>query len=836
VGKEYNAENIKVLSGNEAVRQRPAMYIGDTGTRGYHHLVYEAVDNSADEALAGCCTNVLVEIHADGSISVADDGRGIPVGIHSKMGKPAVEVVMTTLHAGAKFDREGYRVSGGLHGVGISCVNALSEWLEVEIRREGYIWFQKYERGMPQCELKKLGETKHTGTKVSFKPDAQIFGPDEKFKYDTLATRLRELSYLNPGLRLKIVDEREDPKKEDEYFDERGLRGFIMMINEGRTSLHHDVVYFIKDVTGVAEVECALQYHDGYNETVFCFANNIRTDAGGTHLTGFRSGLTRVLNLLARREGMLKEGEAAPTGDDVREGLTAIVSVKVANPQFEGQTKARLGNPEIEGATESVCYDGLLEYFDAHLGVAKTIIGKAIQAVHAREAARKARDFARRKGALVSSNLPGKLADCQSHDVKATELFLVEGDSAGGSAISGRDRKFQAILPLQGKIINVEKARLERVLEHRDISTIISALGTSVAADYDAKAVRYGKVVIMTDADVDGSHIRTLLLTFFFRQMPELIEAGALFVAQPPLFRIRRKKMEEYVTTEEEMHGVLLNLGLDGAGLKIDGASPRELKGDDMRKLSNALVSLESLSAGLRRKGVDPAKYLRLAKDTNFPAYRVVDGGEERWFYTEDELAAFLKDRPGGEDADTSEAPAHEASADTPADAATDAATDADGDGEDEKGEAKSHLIQQEIFESREIRKSLAVLADHGFTVEHYLGSDAEPVPGEEKPAPFQLTFDGGTVPVDSLKDLLVRVRETGRKGLDIQRYKGLGEMNPDQLWETTMDPARRTLRRVRIEDAVKADQIFSLLMGEEVGPRRSFIERHALEITNLDV
>jgi DNA gyrase subunit B len=820
VTKEYNAENIKVLSGNEAVRQRPAMYIGDTGVRGYHHLAFEAIDNAIDESLAGYCNNVLVEIHADGSISVNDDGRGIPVGIHSKVGKPALEVVMTTLHAGAKFDREGYRVSGGLHGVGISCVNALSEWLEAEIRREGAIWFQKYERGVPQCELKRLGDTKRTGTKISFKPDFEIFGAEEKFKYEVLVNRLRELSFLSPGLRLRIVDEREDPNKVDEFFDQNGLKGFVAMINEGRTPLHKDVVHFKQDIEGVAEVECALQYHDGYNETVFCFANNIRTDAGGTHLTGFRSALTRVMNQFARREGMLKEGSVVPSGDDVREGLTAVVSVKIPNPQFEGQTKAKLGNPEVEGATESVCYDGLSEYCDSHVSVAKTIIGKAIQATNAREAARKARDLARRKGALSSSSLPGKLADCQSHDIAATELFLVEGDSAGGSAMSGRDRKFQAILPLQGKILNVEKARLDRVLAHRDISTIISALGTSVSTDYDPASLRYGKVIIMTDADVDGSHIRTLLLTFFFRQMPDLIEGGALYVAQPPLFRIRRKKKEEYVTTEEEMHGVLLNLGLDGVGLRVNGIDARTLEGVTLRKLADALAALEGLCAGLRRKGLDPLRYLRQARDGEFPAYRVMIGGEESYFYSEDELAAFLKERPGGEDAEDG---------------------DEGADGADDEGDVavvavKAHLVQQEIFESREIRKALSVLAEFGFGIEDYLGKDQEPVPGVELKLPFALTVDGVETPVKSLAQLLVRVRETGRKGLDIQRYKGLGEMNPDQLWETTMDPAKRTLRRVRMEDAVKADQIFSLLMGEEVGPRRSFIEKHALEITNLDV
>jgi len=813
VGKEYTAENIKVLSGNEAVRQRPAMYIGDTGSRGYHHLAFEAIDNAVDEALAGYCKNIDVEIHADGSISVTDDGRGIPVGIHRQMGKPALEVVMTTLHAGAKFDREGYRISGGLHGVGISCTNALSEWLEAEISRDGGIWFQKYERGVPRCELKRLGDTKRTGTRISFKPDPLIFG-EEKFKYDILAGRLRELSFLTPGLRLRIVDERTEPRKEEVFYDERGLKGFVSLLNEGRTPLHSDVIYF-RTCSESVEVECALQYHDAYNETVFCFANNIRTDAGGTHLTGFRSALTRVVNLLARREGLLKEGDTAPTGDDVREGLTAVVSVRLPNPQFEGQTKAKLGNPEVEGITESVCYDGLLAYFDAHSGVARTIVGKAIQAASAREAARKARELARRKGAMGSANLPGKLADCQSRDVESTELFLVEGDSAGGSAISGRDRRFQAILPLQGKILNVEKARLDKVLGHRDIATIISAIGTNVSTDYDPSGLRYGKIIIMTDADVDGSHIRTLLLTFFFRQMPDLIEAGRLYVAQPPLYRVKRKNKEEYVATEEEMHRVLLELGLDGAGLRVNGPGPsREFRGEDLRRLVSALVELERLCGALRRKGVDPSRYLKLERGGEFPAYRVSANGEEYYFYTEDELGEFLRERP--------------------ADAVAAAGADASQEGDEEPTGA--HLVRQEIFESREINKALSALSEFGFGVEDYFGRATECAPGEETAPPFALLADGEVHPARSLAEVVARTREVGRKGLDIQRYKGLGEMNPSQLWETTMDPARRTLRRVRLEDGARADHIFSLLMGEEVGPRRAFIERHALEITSLDV
>ncbi len=818
MGKEYTAENIKVLSGIEAVRQRPAMYIGDTGTRGMHHLVFEAIDNGVDEALAGYCRNVDVEIHEDGSVSVTDDGRGIPVGIHKEIGKSALEVVMTTLHAGAKFDREGYRVSGGLHGVGISCTNALSEWLEAEIRRDGHIWFQKYERGAPMCEVKQLGDTKRTGSRISFKPDAEIFGAEE-FKYEVLSVRLRELSFLTPGVRFRIVDERADPSKEEIFCHEEGLKAFVRLLDEGRKPLHEDVYHF-EGESGDVLVECALQYHDGYNEGVFAFANNIRTEAGGTHVSGFKSALTRVVNLYAKREKLLKD-KSPPSGDDVREGLTAVISVKLPTPQFEGQTKAKLGNPEMEGIVESVCYEHLLRFLDTKPAVAKAIIQKALQATAARDAARKARDLARRKGALSSGNLPGKLADCQSKEVEQTELFLVEGVSAGGSAISGRDRRFQAILPLQGKILNVEKARLDKVLAHRDISTVIAALGTNVSTDYDEKGLRYGKVIIMTDADVDGSHIRTLLLTFFFRNMPELVEAGRLYVGQPPLFRVKRKKKERYVTTEEEMHTLLLDLGLEGAKLEV--AEPaRTLEGAELVKLVGALERLERLSAGLRRKGVSAARYLRLARDGVFPSYRVTHGAEEFFFYSEDELAEFLKGRPSAELEDE---PAHE----------REGAEDADAEAA-KGGSSEPHLVQQELFESREIKKALAALDGFGFGVEDYLGRAEELAPGEEAAARFALVCGGDTRDFDALAQAVARARELGRKGLDIQRYKGLGEMNPSQLWETTMDPERRTLRRVRVEDAVNADQMFGLLMGEEVRPRRNFIEKHALEITNLDV
>ena len=579
--------------------------------------------------------------------------------------------------------------------------------------------------------------------------------------------------------------------------------------------------------------------------------NNIRTDAGGTHLSGFKSALTRAVNQFARREGLVKD-RTPPSGDDVREGITAIISVRVPNPQFEGQTKAKLGNPEIEGLAESICYDALTGWVDSTPAVAKTIVQKAVQAASAREAARKARDLARRKGALSSGNLPGKLADCQSRDVDSTELFIVEGDSAGGSAISGRDRRFQAILPLHGKILNVEKARLDKVLGHRDVSTIISAVGTNVSTDFDMKGLRYGKIVIMTDADVDGSHIRTLLLTFFFRQMPDLIEAGHVYVAQPPLFRVRRKKKERYVATEEEMHGVLLGLGLEGSKLTVDEdvrevqkSGVRVVEGDDLRDLVDVLTRLERLGGALARKAVDAAGYLRLARpegrdgqgagrrgDGRFPSYRVIVGADAQYFYSEDELATFLEERPGSEPGEPGE-PSEQGEQGEQGEPEERAGGVA---GEEEAVETGSRLVQQEIFESREIAKALSALEALGFGVEDYLGREGQAAPGAEEEFAFRLSADGDDRSVRSLAGVPARVREVGRKGLDIQRYKGLGEMNPDQLWETTMDPERRTLRKVTATDLVQADQMFSLLMGEEVAPRRRFIERHALEIARLDV
>jgi len=811
VGPKYDAESIKVLGGIEAVRKRPAMYIGDTASRGLHHLIFEVVDNSVDEAMLGACTHIVVRLRGDGSVTVRDDGRGIPVGMHKQENRSALEVVMTTLHAGGKFDHKAYQVSGGLHGVGVSCVNALSEWMEVEVKRDGGTYFQKYERGVPEFDIKRLGDSKGSGTRVTFRPDGEIF-PEREFRGEIIAKRLRELAFLNRGLSIKLVDERDD--SEETYRYDGGIEAFVKHLNANKNVLHSDVIYAEKTVNGVT-VEVALQYTDGYSETVLSFANNIGTIEGGTHVVGFRSALTRTFNRFARQNDLLKGGQP-PSGDDMREGLAAILSVKVPEPQFEGQTKTKLGNSDVEGIVERVTNEALSTYCEEHPGNARSIITKAIQAAAAREAAKKARDLARRKGALTSGNLPGKLADCQSRDIETTELFLVEGDSAGGSAMSGRDRRYQAILPLRGKILNVEKARLDKMLAHREIAAIISAVGTSIGAEFDLSGLRYGKIVIMTDADVDGSHIKTLLLTFFLRHMPELIQTGHVYVAQPPLYRVRRRRKEEYIRTEGEMNAALLGLGLDGATLKLLEAD-RDLSGPELQELLSVLGRFEAVGDRLGKKGFSLSTLLAAERDGALPIYRILDGDRERLFYTEDELAEFRasrraevveEDENGGDDGG-----------------------DNGGGG---GGGGGRKLMQQEIFESRDVSDLLAELGALGFTREDLMGEARRP--GVEAEARFEAASDGTVAPLACLTAVLPAIREFGRKGLRITRYKGLGEMNPDQLWDTTMDPEKRMLLRVTVEDMIEADRIFTILMGEGVEARRAFIERYALEVSNLDV
>ncbi|MBN1808460.1 MAG: DNA topoisomerase (ATP-hydrolyzing) subunit B [Planctomycetes bacterium] len=802
-GHRYTADSIKILGGIEAVRKRPAMYIGDTGERGLHHLVYEVVDNGVDESIAGHADFLDVCIHADGSVTVGDNGRGIPTEIHKEAGRPAVEVVMTTLHAGGKFDRASYAISGGLHGVGVSCVNALSKWLEVEIRRNGKVYRQRYERGVPVADVKEVGTATGTGTRVSFKPDEDIFEAT-RLRYETIAGRMREIAYVVHGLRIRISDERSG--KEDEYLFDEGMRAFVTHLNSGKTPIHDDIICMLaEDAKLNLKLELAMQYNDSYNEAALSFVNTINTREGGTHVSGFRSALTRTLNAYARRENLLK-GDLVPSGDDLREGLSVIISVFVPDPQFEGQTKTRLGNREVESFVEKAVNEQLGIFLEENPRTARAIVTKAVQAAVAREAARQARELARRKGALGSGNLPGKLADCQTRNVEESELFIVEGDSAGGSAKQGRDRRFQAILPLRGKILNVEKARLDKMLGHQEITTLISALGTGIGEEFDISRLRYGKVIIMTDADVDGSHIRTLLLTFFFRQMLPLIEQGHMYIAQPPLYRVRRRKRERYVVTEEEMKQVLMHLGSDGLDLLVRREEMR-LEGDPLEYLLGVLANLEEIGTAMGRRGIQMTDVLAEAREGRVPRFRVFHAGREHFFMDEEELARF-----------------------------TDGVDGVLEEGAGDAGrEAEGHKVtEQEIYVADELAAILESLQGLGFTVDDITGPSI--LPGEDDAAPFVLDTPAGAVPVHALADLPEFVRLEGRKGIEIQRYKGLGEMNPEQLWETTMDPEKRTMWKVSLEDAAEAEAMFSLLMGGIVEPRREFIEKYALEAVNLDI
>jgi len=806
-GAKYDATNITVLEGIEAVRMRPAMYIGDTGVRGLHHCVYEAVDNSIDEALAGYCDRVQVALNADGSVSVADNGRGIPVDIHATEKKPAVEVVLTTLHAGGKFDNESYKVSGGLHGVGISCVNALSEWFEVEVRRDGQVYHQRYERGHTVSPLTVIGKTKTTGTKVTFFPDATIFSTT-KFEWDILANRLRELAFLNRGVEIRLSQE--EPAREEIFKYKGGIVEFVEHLNRSKVALHPKVIYFEKEKDGI-QVEIALQYTEAYNESVFCYANNINTIEGGTHLSGFRSALTRTINAYGKANKVFKSDDEALSGDDVREGLTAIVSVRLPRPQFEGQTKTKLGNGEVEGIVASVVNDELGVFLEEHPSVARRIVEKAVLAARARAAARKARDLTRRKGALDSAALPGKLADCSERDPAKCELYIVEGDSAGGSAKQGRNREYQAVLPLRGKVLNVEKARLDKILNNREIQTLITAIGAGIGEDeFDISKVRYHKIIIMTDADVDGAHIRTLLLTFFYRQMPRLIEEGMIYLAQPPLYKITRKKHEEYIESDEQLTRKLLELGAEDVVFQRAG-DERPLKGRELTSLLEALTRLEQLGQTLARKGVRLEEYLarRHPETGRFPkyfvAYAAEEGqGERHFLYSDAELKALqeeLESRAGEQ-------------------------LEIFGENGAEP-QKKSRISWTEIYVAESLSKLAAALEKRGFSVAQ-VAAEAAPL-GE-------LLDNGNRIPIRSLLHLLDTVRNMGREGLVIQRYKGLGEMNPDQLYQTTMNRETRKLLQVALENRGTADMIFTVLMGDEVEPRRAFIEENALNVRNLDI
>jgi DNA gyrase subunit B len=806
-GEIYDSTSIKVLEGLEAVRLRPAMYIGSTGEMGLHHLVYEVVDNSVDEALAGYCTEVSVTIHDDDSVTVTDNGRGIPVDLHEEEGVSAAQVVMTKLHAGGKFDSKSYKVSGGLHGVGVSCVNALSERLELEIWREGYTWQQEYASGIPKAPLAKAGKAgKKTGTRVTFKPDTSIMTAPT-FNYDTLAQRLRELAFLNKGLKITLTDERVEPEKRTEFLYTGGIAEFIKHLNRGKSVLHEKPIHFEADRelpngAGTLTMEVALQYNDGYSENVFSFANNINTVDGGTHLTGFRTALTRTINAFGQQTGLFKDVKENLSGDDVREGLTAVVSVKVPQPQFEGQTKGKL-NSDIAGYMTQFVNEKLGEYFDKNSTVGRKIVGKAIDAARAREAARKARDLTRRKGALDSGGLPGKLADCQEKDPERCELFLVEGESAGGTAKQGRDRRFQAILPLKGKILNVEKARYDKMLGHEEIRCMITALGTGIGKDdFDAAKVRYGKIIIMTDADVDGSHIRTLLLTFFFRHMNELILRGKVFIAQPPLYRIKKGKSEKYIKDEKEFTKEIMRRATENLTLEIHASGNGKgaaavLEGGDLRTFLLNLDEYEQMFHKVERRLRDPRVVEALA-NVDLRVDHKAEFQEEANLRPVFEALKKLNLNPEMR--------------------------------QDEEHSSYAVVYRDQTHAERSVGLQLAAQPEF-----RRFRTLARTIARYNDP-PFAVVKNDRREAQANWIDLLSYVKNEGKKDASVQRYKGLGEMNAEQLAETTMNPEKRTLLQVRLEDAVESEEIFSTLMGEDVESRRKFIEENALDVKNLDV
>jgi DNA gyrase subunit B len=792
----YDASSIKVLEGLEAVRKRPAMYIGSTGEMGLHHLVYEVVDNSIDEALAGFCTRVDVTIHGDNSVTVIDNGRGIPVDYHQGEKKSAAEVVMTKLHAGGKFDSNSYKVSGGLHGVGVSCVNALSEELELEIWKNSKVYVQSYRRGNPVVPLKETGHTDRRGTKITFKPDATIFDTME-FNFDTLSQRLRELSFLNKGVVITITDERHDKKHEFQYSG--GISEFVKHLNKNKAVLHDPPIYFEASKDNVT-VEVAIQYNDTYTENVFSFANNINTIDGGTHLSGFRSALTRSINNHGQSAGLFKDMKENLTGDDVREGLVGVISVKLPQPQFEGQTKGKL-NSDIKGLVETFINERLADYFEKNPSVARKVIGKAIEAARAREAARKARDLTRRKGALDSASLPGKLADCQERDPQRCEIFIVEGDSAGGSAKQGRDRKFQAVLPLKGKILNVEKARYDKMLGHEEIRAMITALGTGIGKDdFDSAKLRYHKIIIMTDADVDGSHIRTLLLTFFFRQMNELIERGHVFIAQPPLFKVKKGKKEAYIRDEKALTRELMRSAIEDIEVRI-GKEQQPLQSRQLSTFLGNLFDYKTVSEKVEKRLRDRAL-----------AQVLIHSGLENKFHLQNKQnvePVASKIRTLGYEV--------------------------------EFGFDEEHSLHNLVIKGKADNGNYQRVIDHEFislaeykravALTHSLAEYDKPpfliLEKEKSDVKFELS---------TREQLLETILTTGKKDFHIQRYKGLGEMNPEQLWETTMNVDTRSLLQVRIDDAVETDEIFTILMGDAVEPRRKFIEDNALDVKNLDI
>jgi DNA gyrase subunit B len=838
----YDASKIDKLEGLAGVRQRPGMYIGPTDERGLHHCVFEVLDNSIDEHLAGYCDRIEVTIHVDGSCSIRDNGRGIPVDMHPKFKMPAIELVLTNLHAGGKFGQGAYKYSGGLHGVGAKCVNALSDWFKVEVSRNGKVYHMAFERGVTTQKLQVIGEVKnkkHTGTLITFLPDPTIFTITTEFKFAHLAARLRELAFLNPGLEIRLTDESGDAVKRETYLYKLGIEEFVRQLGENKLLLHpkaiilsgrRKVSFKSKDGVEIEDdmiVDCVLQYNDSYNDQLLFFTNAISNPDGGTHSTGFRTALTRAINQYAKQNNLVKEKDASINGDDVREGLIAVVSVKHPNPSFESQTKVKLVTPEVEGIVSSIVYEGLMNHFDQNPPVAKRVVEKSLNAARAREAARKARETVR-KSALTGGGLPGKLADCSERDPELTELYIVEGDSAGGSAKQGRDRRYQAILPIRGKLINVEKARLDKVLHNTEIQTMITAIGTGIGGgdmegSFDMKRLRYGRIIIMTDADVDGSHIRTLLLTFFYRQMPELVRAGRILIAQPPLYQIKRKKREEYVDDDVALNRILIGLGADEVRLK-NLADGHELTAVQLKDILEMLEKLAKYSEAIRRHGGDFEQYLahRMNGGT-LPTYlvKVRDGNDEfvKYFCTEDNVREFGEDEAN---LDLNLFENDKTDIDTPP-----APTPTRREGSRRRGK----LV--ELHEHAAIEKLIAELARRGLKIEHYSDSDKpifELIEGEGEAARVN--------PIFSIPRILEMIKEIGRRGVQIKRFKGLGEMNAKELFETTMNPEHRKFLRIELneQNVVEADRMFTILMGDVVEPRRQFIEDNALNVRNLDV
>ncbi|OGV37546.1 MAG: DNA gyrase subunit B [Lentisphaerae bacterium GWF2_45_14] len=817
----YGADKIIVLEGLAAVRKRPSMYIGDTGQRGLHHLVYEVVDNSIDEALAGYAKFVDVVIHTDNSVTVSDDGRGIPVDMHKGEGKPAIEVVMTVLHAGGKFDHDSYKVSGGLHGVGVSCVNALSKWLEVEVHRDGGEYHIRFEKGDTVSPLVKTKTTQKRGTIVTFKADDEIFSVSV-YVWDILANRLRELAFLNRGITITLTDERvpegEEIRKET-FFYEGGICEFVKHLNTNKQPLHQQVIYLHRERDGV-DVEIAMQYNDGFTENIFSYTNNINTIEGGTHLTGFQTALTRTVNAYAKNNNMLKN-EKAMTGNDTREGLTAVISVKVSDPQFEGQTKTKLGNSEVRGIVESVVNEGFGEFFEENPQTAKDVILKSMTAARAREAARKARELVQRKGALDGFALPGKLSDCSERDPAKCEIYIVEGDSAGGSAKQGRDSSFQAILPIRGKLLNVEKARLDKVLENKEIQSLVAAIGCGIGnEDFNIEKSRYHRIIIMTDADVDGSHIRTLLLTFFFRQMKKLIEAGFIYIAKPPLFKVTRKKKERYIDTEEQLDEYLIELGCED--IEVFRDEEQSIDTEVLKKILSLHTKIQQISLGLHRHGIEPDIYIANIKDDTFPVARISarekDGTKTECFvYSDVEEAQVVEEL----EARLCEPPQIEPEGQVLEGEA--------GQVEIDKVKTISPVDVLSIYEAKTCENLAHEVKELGFEFNDLLAG--------RKDLFTIKSSDQGEIKANSIKGLFEEIKKNGRQGgMHIQRYKGLGEMNPEQLWETTLEPTRRKMLKVTMEDAVEAERIFTLLMGDVVEPRREYIEKYAAGVKDLDI